>query len=155
MTSDISPAPEATQPPRAVLAGHGDFAAGMASAVAQISGRGDVFVTVTNRGRSAEDIESMLRAAIDTHGLRVVFTDLPAGSATFAARRLQRERPDLVLVTGANLATLLDFVFAEEGGESDPAAAAATAAAHAAEKGRAALTVVPPRTAAGGARGAA
>jgi PTS system N-acetylgalactosamine-specific IIA component len=155
MTSDISPAAEATQPPRAVLAGHGDFAAGMASAVAQISGRGDVFVTLTNRGRSAEDIEQMLRDTLDAGGVRVVFTDLPAGSCTFAARRLQRERPDLVLVTGANLATLLDFVFAVEGEESDPAAAAATAAAHAAEKGRAALAVVPPRTAAGGARGAA
>jgi PTS system N-acetylgalactosamine-specific IIA component len=155
MTSDISPAPEATPSPRAVLAGHGDFAAGMASAVAQISGRGDVFVTLTNRGRSADDIEQMLRDALDAGGLRVVFTDLPAGSCTFAARRLQRERPDLVLVTGANLATLLDFVFAADEDASDPAAAAATAAAHAAEKGRAALTVVPPRTAAGGARGAA
>jgi PTS system N-acetylgalactosamine-specific IIA component len=155
MMSDISPAAEATPPPRAVLAGHGDFAAGMASAVAQISGRDDVFVTMTNRGRSADDIEQALREAVDAGGLRVVFTDLPAGSCTFAARRLQRERAELVLVTGANLATLLDFVFAVGADDSDPAAAAATAAAHAVEKGRAALTVVPPRTTAGGARGAA
>jgi PTS system N-acetylgalactosamine-specific IIA component len=82
--------------------------------------------------------------------LHVVFTDLPAGSCTLAARRLQRERPDLVLVTGANLATLLDFVFsAEEASDEDAAAHAAT---HAAEKGRAALAVA---TRPGGARGAA
>ena len=41
----------------------------------------------------------------------MIFTDLPAGSCTMAARRLLRERPAVVLVTGANLATLLDFVF--------------------------------------------
>ena len=51
--------------PRAVLAGHGDFAAGMASAVAQISGRAEVFALVTNRARSAEEIERELRAALD------------------------------------------------------------------------------------------
>ena len=33
-----------------------------------------------------------------------------------AARRLLRERSDLVLVTGANLATLLEFVFGDERG---------------------------------------
>ena len=155
MTSDISPAAEATTPPRAVLCGHGDFAAGMASAVAQISGRADVFTLVTNRDKSGEQIEQTIRAALDANAIRVVFTDLPAGSATFAARRLQRERPELVLVTGVNLATLLDFVFAADDESADPAAVAATAAAHAAEKGRAALAVVPSRGAAGGARGAA
>ena len=75
-----------------MLAGHGDFAAGLASAVAQISGRDDVFALVTNRGKSAEDIERALRDALDALGANVVFTDLPAGSCTFAARRLQRER---------------------------------------------------------------
>ena len=150
MTSDTPPAPTTA---RAVLAGHADFAAGMASAVTQISGRDDVFVLMTNRGLSGEDIERDLRRALDG-GLRVIFTDLPAGSCTLAARRLQRERPDLVLVTGANLATLLDFVFAADE-DSDPAVAAAHAASHAAEKGRAALAVVPTRPPAEGARGAA
>ena len=151
MTSDTPPAPTTA---RAVLAGHADFAAGMASAVAQISGRDDVFVLMTNRGLSGEDIERNLRRALDTGGVRVIFTDLPAGSCTLAARRLQRERPELVLVTGANLATLVDFVFAGDE-DADPAAAAAHAATHAAEKGRAALAVVPTRPPAEGARGAA
>jgi N-acetylgalactosamine PTS system EIIA component len=66
--------------------------------------------------------------------VEVIFTDLPAGSCTMAARRLQRERPELTVVTGVNLAALLDFVFHE-------GTAATEAAAHAVEKGRAALVV--------------
>jgi mannose/fructose-specific phosphotransferase system component IIA len=46
---------------------------------------------------------------------------------------MMRTNPDLVLVTGANLATLLEFVFQSA---VDPRAAAMTAA----EKGRAALS---------------
>jgi PTS system N-acetylgalactosamine-specific IIA component len=145
MTSDPAP--------RAVLAGHGDFAAGLASAVAQISGRDDVFALVSTRGKSGDDIERALREALDALGARVVFTDLPAGSCTTAARRLQRERPDLVLVTGVNLATLLDFAFAAP--DADDVAADARHAAQAADRGRASLNVVAPPGAAGGARGAA
>jgi PTS system N-acetylgalactosamine-specific IIA component len=141
--------------PRAVLAGHGDFAAGLASAVAQISGRDDVFGLVTNRGKSGEEIERALREALDASGARVVFTDLPAGSCTIAARRLQRERPELVLVTGVNLATLLDFAFAVDADETDAAAADARHAAQAVDRGRASLNLVVPPGLAGGARGAA
>jgi PTS system N-acetylgalactosamine-specific IIA component len=119
---------------RAIIAGHGDFADGMLSAVEQITGRSDAFLGLTNRGLSARDVEDRLRERLDATGASVVFTDLPAGSCTMAARRLQRERPSLNLVTGVNLATLLDFVFAADGGEAD-------AVAHAAEKGRAALVV--------------
>jgi len=136
--------------PRAILAGHGDFASGLASAVAQITGVDDAFALLSNRALGGDDILNALRAAVDAHGIRVVFTDLPAGSCTFAARRLQRERPEIVLVTGVNLATLLDFVFADASADE-----AGDIAAHAAEKGRAALAVAPTRGPAGGARGAA
>ncbi|MFP5355555.1 MAG: PTS sugar transporter subunit IIA [Gemmatimonadota bacterium] len=118
--------------PRAVVAGHGEFAAGMVSAVVQITGRDDVFLAISNRGLSAQDVERRMREV--TAGVSVIFTDLPAGSCTMAARRLQREQPQLQVVTGVNLAALLDFVFSEAGD-------AATAAAAAAEKGRRALTV--------------
>ncbi len=52
-----------------------------------------------------------LRDAVAMAGAQVIFTDLPAGSWTIAARRVQRERPEVVVVTGANLPALLDFVF--------------------------------------------
>lgn len=128
------------------MAGHGEFAAGMVSAVVQITGRDDVFLAISNRGLSAQDVERRMREV--TAGVSVIFTDLPAGSCTMAARRLQREQPQLQVVTGVNLAALLDFVFSEAGD-------AATAAAAAAEKGRRALTVAAGGPlGGGGARGA-
>ncbi len=118
---------------RAIIAGHGDFASGMISAVQQIAGQDGIFLGVSNRDLSAESVESLLREQLEASGARVIFTDLAAGSCTMAARRLQRERPALTLVTGVNLATLLDFAF-----QPEPAGAAAR---HAADKGRASLLV--------------
>jgi N-acetylgalactosamine PTS system EIIA component len=124
--------------PRAVVAGHGDFPEGMVSAVEQISGRGAVFRALSNRGLSGEDIETRLRSVAEETGVRVFFTDLPAGSATLAVRRMMRETPELVLVTGTNLATLLEFVF-----QSD--ADSVAAAQQSVEKGRASLAAFGPR----------
>jgi PTS system N-acetylgalactosamine-specific IIA component len=49
-------------------------------------------------------------------GAQVVFTDLPAGSCTIAARRIARESSGLAVVCGANLPMLLSFVMASGGG---------------------------------------
>lgn len=137
---------------RAIVAGHGDFAAGIVSAVVQITGRDDVFIPITNRGLSAQDVERVIREQVGAAGeggasVSVIFTDLPAGSCTMAARRLQRDRPGLTVVTGVNLAALLEFVFTES---DDPAAAAGEAV----EKGRKALAVAGSGAIGGGARGA-
>ena len=96
------------KPPRAIIAGHGSFAAGMISAVEQITGLTGVFVPVTNAGLSPGGIETALREAIAAHGVRVVFTDLPAGSCTMASRRLTKDGP-VTVVTGVTLPTLLAF----------------------------------------------
>lgn len=124
---------------RAIVAGHADFANGIISAVAQIAGRQEAFIGMSNRELSARDVEAKMRELAQQPNVTTIFTDLPAGSCTMAARKLLRERPDLVLVTGANLASLLEFVFSEEMG-------AAEAARYAAERGRTALAAVeaPP-----------
>ncbi len=96
-------------PPRAVVAGHGNFAAGIISAVQQITGLGDQFVAVSNTGLGAEAIEASVREAIAQSGAQVVFTDLPAGSCTMAVRRLARLEPSVTIVTGVTLPTLLAF----------------------------------------------
>ncbi len=119
---------------RAIVAGHGTFPDGMISAVEQITGFGKVFVPMSNAGLSGPDIEARLRARAAELQLKVFFTDLPGGSATMAVRRMMRDTEGVVLVTGANLATLLDFVFRGDEGPGD-------AARHAVEKGRAAITV--------------
>ena len=126
---------------RAIVAGHGTFAEGMLSAIEQITGRTDVFIGVTNRDLSAKDVEALMRKRLTESGASVIFTDLPAGSCTMAARRIQRELPETAVVTGVNLVTLLDFVFHSDSGD-------AQAVQHAADKGRASLVVT------GGPRGA-
>ncbi len=120
------------QTPRAIVAGHGSFPEGMISAVDQITGFGGVFVPLSNSGLSGADIESRIRARSRELNVKVFFTDLPAGSATLAVRRIMRDTAGVVLVTGANLATLLEFVFRGEESAGD-------AARHAVDKGRAAL----------------
>ncbi|MDQ6886985.1 MAG: hypothetical protein M3068_06780 [Gemmatimonadota bacterium] len=93
----------------AIVAGHGDFAAGMVSAVEQITGRGDRFVSFSNRGLSAQGVEEALSALVQERGIRVIFTDLPAGSTTLAARRIGRTFPHVMILTGVSLVTLLQF----------------------------------------------
>jgi PTS system N-acetylgalactosamine-specific IIA component len=122
-------------PPRALIAGHGSFAEGMLSAIRQIAGREELFEGVSNRDLSAADVELAIRSRLEATGAHVLFTDLPAGSCTIAARRIQRDSPGLVVVAGANLVALLDFAFR---GDLPPGEAARLAA----EKGRAALLVL-------------
>ena len=121
--------------PRAIVAGHGDFAAGLVSAVDVITGRGALLIPIAVPGLCAEDIEQLLRSRMQESGVKVIFTDLQAGSCTMAARRILRGLDDTVLVAGANLPTLLDFVFAD-------GMSAVDAARHSAERGRSAITVV-------------
>jgi PTS system N-acetylgalactosamine-specific IIA component len=133
MSSDAT-TPADHQPPRAIIAGHGEFAAGLVSAVQQITGRGDQLIPVAVYSLGVEDIEALLRQRMLDTGVRVIFTDLQAGSCTMASRRILRGMDDAVLIAEINLPTLLDFVFAE--GRTAP-----EAARHAAERGRAAITV--------------
>ena len=119
--------------PRAIVAGHGEFANGLVTAVEQITGRGNQLIAISVAKLCVEDIENLLRQRMIDTGVRVIFTDLQAGSCTVAARRILRGMDDAVLVAGANLPMVLDFVFAA--GRDAP-----EAARHAAERGRMAIT---------------
>lgn len=121
--------------PRAIVVGHGEFAGGLVSAVGQICGMADKLVVLTMMGMTPEDIEGTIRDQLARTGAKVIFTDLPAGSATIAARRIVKDTPGLVLVSGVNLATLLDFVFSADVSPTEAARAAA-------ERGKASLIVV-------------
>ena len=134
MSDGQSSAGSTTAEPRAIVAGHGDFASGLVSAVDVITGRGAQLIPVAVPGLCAEDIEKLIRQRMMESGVKVIFTDLQAGSCTMAARRILRGADTAVLIAGVNLPTLLDFVFAEQ---MDPI----DAARHAAERGRAAITV--------------
>ncbi|MEP6493099.1 MAG: hypothetical protein ABJF01_10510 [bacterium] len=130
MSSDITAPPT----PRAIVAGHADFGFGLVAAVQQISGRGSQLVPLSVQTLSVEDIERLFRDRMLETGVRVIFTDLQAGSCTMASRRILRGMDDAVIIAGTNLPMLLDFVFAD--GKAAP-----EAARHAAERGRAAVCV--------------
>lgn len=121
-------------PKLAIVAGHADFAAGLVSAVEAIAGHGDRLLPIQVKGLCGEDIQALLRDRLRETGAVVIFTDLQAGSCTMAARRVLREVPGAVLVAGANLPMLLDFVLSAE---TDPVAAAVAAS----ERGRTAVSV--------------
>lgn len=106
---------------RAIVAAHGDLAAGLVSAVERITGRGAVLATLTNAGLGADEMEATVRERIERDGIRAIFTDLPSGSWTMAARRAMRGNDEVVLVTGVNLAALLEFVMRDD---LEPAAGA-------------------------------
>jgi PTS system N-acetylgalactosamine-specific IIA component len=127
---------DAGMPPvvkRALVAGHADFAFGLVSAVELITGRGALLVPIQVKGLCGDDIQKLLYDTMVASGVRVIFTDLQAGSCTMAARRVLRELGEGTLVAGANLPMLLDFVMSATGD--------AAAAASAAERGRAAVSV--------------
>jgi N-acetylgalactosamine PTS system EIIA component len=88
---------------------------------------------VSGRGHSASSLEDELRRTIDLTGARVVFTDLQAGSCTMAARRVLRDRTDVLFVCGVNLPMLLDFALST-------APSALDAARHAIERGKDAIS---------------
>lgn len=107
-------------PVRAVVAGHGSFAAGIISAVDQITGLGAQFVAVSNTGLAPAAIEEQVRTALADSGATVVFTDLPAGSCTMAVRRMTQRGAGITLITGVTVPTLLAFALG-----ADPAEAVA------------------------------
>lgn len=122
--------------PRAVVIGHGGFAAGLISAVDQITGRGALLVGLSNAGMTPEEMQDVVKRYVD-EGIRVVFTDLPGGSATVCARRVSAGCDGVVVVSGVNLPALLDFVFSSDG--------AAPSAERAAARGRDTISVIGQR----------
>ncbi len=118
--------------PRAVVIGHAGFADGVVGAARAIAGDAAAFVALSNELLDAAGIEAVLRDWV-ARGVEVIFTDLPAGSTTMAARRVQRAHPAVVVVSGTSLPLLLDFAFSGD--------APADAARLAAERARQAILV--------------
>ncbi|HVT41197.1 MAG TPA: hypothetical protein VHE78_19330 [Gemmatimonadaceae bacterium] len=142
--TNSAPGDESSSDLRAVVAGHGEFASGIISAVQHIGGVGHAFRALSNSSLDAGGLDAALREAVTALGARVIFTDLPGGSCTIAARRLAHEVPGLIVVTGANLPMLLEYALGS--GE------VRLAADRAADRGREAITVTPSLNRAEGSR---
>lgn len=116
-----------SEPLRGVIVSHAAVAEALASAVRAITGIAEALVPVSNDGCDRAALFRSLEAAVGDQPA-VLFIDLPGGSCLTGAASFARGRPNLAVVTGVNLAMLLDFVFHRD-------ATAAQAARRAAEAG--------------------
>lgn len=120
------------EPVRGVVVSHAAVAEALVSAVAAIAGRSDALVAVSNDGCDTVALSARIAAAAGS-GPAVLFVDLPGGSCLTSALRLAHGRPDLAVVTGVNLAMLLEFVFHRDLPPLDAARRAAEAGGRAIE----------------------
>jgi mannose/fructose-specific phosphotransferase system component IIA len=93
-----------------VVVCHGMLAGALVQAAEQISGLRGVLVPVSNSGCDRETLEERVLAAVGGRPA-VVFVDLASGSCSFAVLKRLRGEPSVKVVTGVNLAMLVDFVF--------------------------------------------
>lgn len=97
-------------PLRGVIVSHAAVAEALVTAVKTITGLEDVLTPVSNDGCGTDDLTERLRAAVGD-GPAVLFVDLPGGSCFTSSVRYAKKSADIAVVTGVNLAMLLDFVF--------------------------------------------
>jgi mannose/fructose-specific phosphotransferase system component IIA len=93
-----------------VIISHAEVAAALVGAVRTISGVSDALQAVSNEGCDPKALAQRIEEAIGERPA-VLFVDLPGGSCLSSAVRLSRGRGERAVVTGVNLAMLLDFVF--------------------------------------------
>ena len=115
-----------------VVLAHADLARALVTAVAEIAGADHGLVPVSNTGCDRAALQGRLDEAIAGRA-GVIFADMPGGSCAFSAGAYVRDHPDVRVVTGVNLAMLLDFAFRRT-------ATPGQAAARAVETGRHAVT---------------
>lgn len=95
---------------RGVIVSHAAVAQALLAAVAAITGVDNALIPVSNDGCDSGALAERLTAAIAGQPT-VLFVDLPGGSCLTSSVRLARGNANVAVVTGVNLAMLLDFVF--------------------------------------------
>jgi mannose/fructose-specific phosphotransferase system component IIA len=124
-----------------IVFAHAEVGNAFVGAVQSIAGDQHGLVAVSNTGCDRAALVARLDAAIGGKPA-VVFADMPGGSCAFGAASYARDHGNIAVVTGVNLAMLLDFAFHRD---LTPAAAAARAS----QTGRGAITAIgadTPRT---------
>ena len=96
-----------------VVVCHGRLSEALVDAVEQISGLREALVAVSNNGCDRDSLERRVEEALGD-APAVVFVDMATGSCMFAVLHRLRARADVKVVTGVNLAMLVDFVFHRE-----------------------------------------
>jgi mannose/fructose-specific phosphotransferase system component IIA len=119
-----------SEPLVGVIVSHAAVAQALVAAVSAITGVEGALVPVSNEGCDYGALADRLERAVAGRPA-VLFVDLPGGSCLTGAARFARGRPELAVVTGVNLAMLLDFIFNRETTPAEAARRAADAGAKA------------------------
>ena len=98
---------------RGVVVCHGRLAGALVDAAEQISGVAGALEAVSNTGCDRDSLEERVASAVGA-GPALVFVDLSSGSCLFAVLNRLRANALAKVVTGVNLAMLVDFVFHRE-----------------------------------------
>ena len=93
-----------------VVVCHAALAGALVAAAEEISGVRGALKPVSNIGCDRGALEERILAAVGDRDT-VVFVDMAAGSCLIAVLARLRERSNVKVVTGVNLAMLVDFVF--------------------------------------------
>ncbi len=93
-----------------VVVCHGKLAGALVEAAETITGVTGALAPVTNTGCDRGSLEQRVSDAVNGRPT-VVFVDLASGSCLFAVLNWLRETSSVKVVTGVNLAMLVDFVF--------------------------------------------
>lgn len=93
-----------------VVVCHGAIAEALVEAAEQISGVRGVLQAVSNTGCDRGALEQRILTAVGDRPT-VVFVDMASGSCLIAVLARLRECESVKVVTGVNLAMLIDFVF--------------------------------------------
>lgn len=119
-----------SEPLVGVIVSHAAVAPALVAAVVAITGVEGALVPVSNDGCDYRALADRLERAVAGRPA-VLFVDLPGGSCLTGAARYAHGRDGLAVVTGVNLAMLLDFVFHRETTPAEAARRAAEAGARA------------------------
>jgi mannose/fructose-specific phosphotransferase system component IIA len=111
---------------RGVVVCHARLASALIEAAEQISGVRGALIPVSNTDCDRGTLEERIAQAVDGKPA-VVFVDMASGSCLFATLNRLRATAGVKVVTGVNLAMLMDFLFHRELPAGDAAARAATA----------------------------
>ena len=109
-----------------VVVCHGELARAMIGAAEQISGVTGALIPVSNTGCDRNTLEERVLAAVAGRPA-VVFVDLASGSCLFAVLKRLRSETSVKVVTGVNLAMLVDFLFHRALSPTEAASRAAAA----------------------------
>lgn len=109
-----------------VVVCHGKLARALIEAAESISGVTGALTPVSNADCDRGSLEQRVLEAVDSRPT-VVFVDMASGSCLFAVLNRLRTASGVKVVTGVNLAMLVDFVFHRSVSPEEAAARAATA----------------------------